>query len=131
VEVDEWGYFLSPELWGEEMAHGLAAHCGIPKLTERHWQVIRFARAHWEDAGTKPTVRLLGKTSGASVRELYQLFPNSPALTVAHIAGIPKMYLCHNPGPRRPVPAVPRRGRAPRTGPVPAELVAGATRGDR
>ncbi|MGA7988414.1 MAG: hypothetical protein WCB51_08455 [Candidatus Dormiibacterota bacterium] len=38
-----------------------------------------------------PTVRLLGKASGVSVRELYRLFPRSPSYAAARIAGIPKL----------------------------------------
>ena len=44
--------------------------------------------------GTGPTVRVLGKTSGVSIKELYQLFPKGPAKTAAKIAGIPKPRGC-------------------------------------
>ena len=40
------------------------------------------------------TVRLLGKSSGVSVKELYALFPKAPAKTAARIAGIPKPRGC-------------------------------------
>jgi tRNA 2-thiouridine synthesizing protein E len=40
------------------------------------------------------TVRVLGKTSGVSIKELYQLFPKGPAKTAAKIAGIPKPRGC-------------------------------------
>ena len=39
-------------------------------------------------------VRALGKTSGVSVKELYQLFPKGPAKVAARIAGIPKPRGC-------------------------------------
>ena len=38
-------------------------------------------RAEYQAKGTGPTVRVLGKTSGVSVKELYQLFPKGPAKT--------------------------------------------------
>ena len=47
-----------------------------------------------ELTGTGPTVRVLGKTSGVTVRELYQLFPKGPAKVAAKIAGIPKPRGC-------------------------------------
>ena len=67
---------------------------GIDELTDRHWQVIRFMRQEYVDKGTGPTVRVLGKTSGVSVKELYQLFPKGPAKIAARIAGIPKPRGC-------------------------------------
>ncbi len=51
-------------------------------------------RHEYEAKGTGPTVRALGKTSGVSVRELYQLFPKGPAKVAAKIAGIPKPRGC-------------------------------------
>jgi dissimilatory sulfite reductase related protein len=94
VELDEEGFFADPEQWTEAMAPQLAAEAGIDELTERHWQVLRFMREEYFAKGTGPTVRVLGKTSGVSVKELYQLFPKGPAKTAAKIAGIPKPRGC-------------------------------------
>ena len=44
--------------------------------------------------GDPSTVRVLGKTSGVSVKELYELFPKGPAKMAARIAGIPKPKGC-------------------------------------
>jgi hypothetical protein len=49
--------------------------------------VIRFTRNHFLEHGMDPTVRLLGKASGVSIRELYRLFPRSPSYVAARIAG--------------------------------------------
>ena len=76
------------------MARRSPAAEGIAELTERHWQVIKFMRHEYEAKGTGPTVRVLGKTSGVSVKELYQLFPKGPAKIAAKIAGIPKPRGC-------------------------------------
>ena len=48
----------------------------------------------YAEKGTGPTVRVLGKTSGVTVKELYQLFPKGPAKIAAKIAGIPKPRGC-------------------------------------
>jgi tRNA 2-thiouridine synthesizing protein E len=94
VAVNDEGFFTDPAQWREEMAPVIAHQEGIPELTQRHWQVIKFMRHEYETNGTGPTVRVLGKTSGVSVRELYQLFPAGPAKTAAKIAGIPKPRGC-------------------------------------
>ncbi|GGL16614.1 TusE/DsrC/DsvC family sulfur relay protein [Streptomyces flaveus] len=94
VTVDEEGFFTDPGRWTEPMADQIAREQGIETLTDRHWQVIKFMRAEYTVKGTGPTVRVLGKASGVSVKELYQLFPKGPAKTAAKIAGIPKPRGC-------------------------------------
>jgi tRNA 2-thiouridine synthesizing protein E len=94
VELNDEGFFVHPEQWTEAMAPELASREGIDDLTDGHWQVIRFMRAQYLATGTGPTVRVLGKTSGVSIKELYQLFPKGPAKTAAKIAGIPKPRGC-------------------------------------
>jgi tRNA 2-thiouridine synthesizing protein E len=94
VELNEEGFFVHPEQWTEAMAPELARLEGLEELTERHWQVIRFMRAQYLANGTGPTVRVLSKTSGVSVKELYQLFPKGPAKIAAKVAGIPKPRGC-------------------------------------
>ena len=94
VEVNDEGFFVDAEQWTEEMAPVIAMDYEIDDLTDRHWQVIKFMRQEYFEKGTGPTVRVLGKTSGVSVKELYQLFPTGPAKTAARIAGIPKPRGC-------------------------------------
>jgi len=94
VTVNDEGFFTDPAQWREEMAPLIARQEGIAGLTERHWQVIKFMRHAYEEKGTGPTVRVLGKTSGVPVKELYQLFPHGPAKEAAKIAGIPKPRGC-------------------------------------
>jgi TusE/DsrC/DsvC family sulfur relay protein len=94
VAVNDEGFFEQPDEWTEAMAAELARAEGIGELTDKHWQVIHFMRTEYFEKGTGPTVRVLGKTSGVSVKELYQLFPKGPAKTAAKIAGIPKPRGC-------------------------------------
>jgi dissimilatory sulfite reductase related protein len=94
VELNDEGFFVQPEQWTEEMVPDLARREGIDPLTERHWEVVRFVRAEYLEKGTGPTVRILGKTSGVPVKELYQLFPKGPAKVAARVAGIPKPRGC-------------------------------------
>ena len=94
VDVNDEGFFTNPDQWTEAMAPELARAEGIDPLTDRHWTVIRFMRKEFAEKGTGPTVRVLGKTSGVTVKELYQLFPKGPAKIAARIAGIPKPRGC-------------------------------------
>jgi dissimilatory sulfite reductase related protein len=94
VDRNEEGFFTDPDQWTEAMAAELAAAEGIDALSEDHWRVIEFMRTEYAEKGTGPTVRLLGKTSGVSVKELYRLFPKGPAKVAAKIAGIPKPRGC-------------------------------------
>jgi TusE/DsrC/DsvC family sulfur relay protein len=94
VDRNDEGFFTDPDQWTEAMAPELAKAEGIDELTEGHWRVINFMRTEYFDKGTGPTVRMLGKTSGVSVKELYQLFPRGPAKIAAKIAGIPKPRGC-------------------------------------
>ena len=94
VDLNDEGFFVDPDQWTVDMVPELASREGIEELTDGHWQVIRFMRSEFLAKGTGPTVRVLGKTSGVSVKELYQLFPKGPAKIAAKIAGIPKPRGC-------------------------------------
>jgi len=94
VVLNDEGFLEQPDQWNEAIAVELAKGEGIDPLTPQHWQVVHFMRTEYFEKGTGPTVRALGKTSGVSVKELYQLFPKGPAKVAAKIAGIPKPRGC-------------------------------------
>ena len=94
VTVNDEGFFTDSDQWREDMAPEIAHAVGIDTLTEQHWQVLKFMRHEYAEKGTGPTVRALGRTSGISIKQLYQLFPKGPAKLAAKIAGIPKPRGC-------------------------------------
>ena len=94
VDVDAEGFLTDPEQWNERIAEEIATGDGIPMLTESHWLVVRFMRERYLATGTAPSIRSLGKESGVSIKELYQLFPKGPAKLAAKIGGIPKPKGC-------------------------------------
>jgi len=94
VDVDAEGFLTNPQEWNETLAQEIAREAGIPELTDRHWLVIRFMRDRYLTTGTAPSIRALGKESGVSVKELYELFPKGPAKLAAKIGGIPKPEGC-------------------------------------
>ena len=94
VDLNDEGFLTDPDQWNEAVAAEIAKGEGIDELTDQHWTVVRFMRDEYFEKGTGPTVRVLGKTSGVTVKELYQLFPKGPAKVAAKIAGIPKPRGC-------------------------------------
>jgi len=94
IDVNEEGFMTDPGQWSPDVAVELARREGIETLTDRHWEVIHFMRREFEEKGSGPSVRLLAKTSGVSIKELYTLFPKGPAKLAAKIAGIPKPRGC-------------------------------------
>jgi|SRR6187551_3637344 len=94
VDVDVEGFLTNPEQWNEQIAQAIATENGVPKLSARHWLVVRFMRERYLASGTAPSIRSLGKESGVPVKELYQLFPKGPAKLAAKIGGIPKPKGC-------------------------------------
>lgn len=94
VTVNDEGFFTDPGQWREDMAAQIAREAGIDTMTDLHWQVINHMRHEYAEKGTGPTVRALGKTSGVTIKQLYQLFPKGPAKLAAKIAGIPKPRGC-------------------------------------
>jgi tRNA 2-thiouridine synthesizing protein E len=94
VDVDADGFMTDPEQWSEEIAEAIAGESGVPELTARHWQVVRFMRSSYLHDGQAPSIRTLGKASGVPIKELYQLFPKGPAKLAAKIGGIPKPHGC-------------------------------------
>jgi tRNA 2-thiouridine synthesizing protein E len=94
VERDPEGFLVDPTQWTREIAEELARESGIAELTPQHWQVVEFMRERYLTAGTAPSIRSLGKESGVSIKELYQLFPKGPAKLAAKIGGIPKPRGC-------------------------------------
>jgi tRNA 2-thiouridine synthesizing protein E len=94
VDLDAEGFLTDPTQWDERIAAEIAAANGIPELTERHWQVVRFMRDRYLASGMAPSIRSLGKESGVPVKELYELFPKGPAKLAAKIGGIPKPRGC-------------------------------------
>jgi TusE/DsrC/DsvC family sulfur relay protein len=93
-ETDEQGYLKNTADWSEELAKSLAADIGITALTEGHWKVVKFMRERYLKNGDSPSIRTLGKDSGVTTKELYQLFPKGPAKLAAYVAGIPKPRGC-------------------------------------
>lgn len=94
VDLDEEGYLVDPDAWTEDIGRALAAREGL-ELTDRHWAVLRFMRAFYEERRIAPDARyvlkFLAESSGGGDRnELFRLFPYGYPKQAVKIAGMRK-----------------------------------------
>ena len=95
VELNEEGFLVDPGCWDEELALALAKQEeGLESLSDQHWAVIRFIRAHFLEHDAAPMVRQVCKGSGVALKMIYDLFPSGPARGACKLAGLPKPDGC-------------------------------------
>ncbi|MFC2087725.1 TusE/DsrC/DsvC family sulfur relay protein [Bacteroidota bacterium] len=92
VEVNEEGYLINPSDWSKDIAVAIAKEEGI-ELTEKHFTVLDYLR---EKVGTGETLTLrkVGKSGIADIKQLYELFPGGPLKLSTKIAGVSKPESC-------------------------------------
>ena len=93
LEFDDDGFMADANAWTPEIGAAIAAVLEL-ELTERHWEVLNFARSEFTEKGDAPTLRQITKAAGVPTKELYSLFPCGPAKIAAKIAGLPKPTGC-------------------------------------
>jgi tRNA 2-thiouridine synthesizing protein E len=95
VQLNEEGFLVDPGLWNEELAAVLAlSEEGLDRLTDDHWAVLRFIRAHFLETQNAPMVRSMCKSTGVPLKRIYELFPSGPAKGACKLAGLPKPDGC-------------------------------------
>lgn len=100
VEVSEAGWLEDCRAWDEDIARAIAESEGVA-LTDEHWDVIREARAYFDEYGIvaeqRVFMKLMKEKYGAersSQQYLYQLFPHGPLKQGNKIAGLPRPKGC-------------------------------------
>ena len=94
VQVDDEGFLTEYDEWSEELASQLAANIGITKLQDGHWSAITFLREDYAAEGETATLRRVSTVGGIPTKELFTLFPKTPAKKMAYVAGLPKPVGC-------------------------------------
>ena len=61
--TDEEGYLKNIEDWSEAVAEAMALEDDL-KLSEAHWDIIRFLREYYDEYEIAPAVRVLTKAVG-------------------------------------------------------------------
>lgn len=88
--VDVRGFLVDFQEWDEYYAVHRAFDMKIPggKLTERHWQVIRYLRAEYRKNNSVPTVYEACDDNQMDLEELESLFPDGYHRGAVKIAGL-------------------------------------------
>jgi len=93
VHVNDEGFLIDPSEWDEQLATSLAAQIGL-KLTDAHWEAIRFLRKDFAEQGETATLRRISTVGGIPTKTLFTLFPQKPAKKLAYVSGLPKPHGC-------------------------------------
>jgi tRNA 2-thiouridine synthesizing protein E len=95
IDLNDDGFLMNPAEWNEEVAMALAkAEEGLERLTQEHWDVIRYIREYYLDKNLAPMVRKVCKNTGFSLKHIFELFPSGPAKGACKLAGLPKPDGC-------------------------------------
>lgn len=88
--VDVRGFLVEPDQWDEFYAAHRAYDMKIPgtRLTEKHWQIIRFLRDSYMETGEVPTVYAVCDANDMELSELENLFPDGYHRGAVKIAGL-------------------------------------------
>jgi tRNA 2-thiouridine synthesizing protein E len=66
IDVDEEGYLVNLADWNEKVADLFAAQDNL-KMTDSHWEVIKFLREYYDEFQIAPAVRVLTKAVGKKI----------------------------------------------------------------
>jgi tRNA 2-thiouridine synthesizing protein E len=86
------GYLLDMKEWNPDWARAVALKHNIA-LTDKHMEVLEWLRKRQEE-GVALTIRKVGNSGLADIKQFYQLFPGGPLKISSKIAGIPKPASC-------------------------------------
>jgi tRNA 2-thiouridine synthesizing protein E len=88
--VDVRGFLVDPDDWDEYYAVHRAYDMKIPggKLTDKHWQIIRYLREKFVRDQAVPTVHETCEDNQLDLEELEQLFPDGYHRGAVKIAGL-------------------------------------------
>ncbi|RJP70000.1 MAG: TusE/DsrC/DsvC family sulfur relay protein [Candidatus Abyssobacteria bacterium SURF_17] len=113
--LDDDGFLTDYNQWDPSFAEGLAASLEIPRLSEKHWEIIHFIRDSYERSGRCPSVYQTCRSKNLTIKVLKRLFPTGylrGACKLAGItyregyhgfsAGLPPVVALTDPGERHP-----------------------------
>jgi len=87
-EIDLHGFLINPSQWDEKFAVARAHEMKMPKLTDRHWEMIRSLRSNFEKNNVVPNVYEACESNNMDIEELERLFPDGYHRGAVKIAGL-------------------------------------------
>jgi tRNA 2-thiouridine synthesizing protein E len=87
-EINVRGFLINPSQWDKKFALFRAWEMKMPKLTDKHWQIIHFVRKEFEEKNIVPTVYETCEAANIDLEELQRLFPDGYHRGVVKIAGL-------------------------------------------
>jgi len=87
-ETNVRGFLVNPFQWDARFALYKAWEMKMPKLTDKHWQIIRFLRKNFEEKNLVPTIYETCEANAIDVEELQKLFPDGYHRGAVKIAGL-------------------------------------------
>lgn len=93
VPLDNEGFLANRDDWSEDVARELAQADDF-EMTDQVLDLIRKARAMYDNDGVVPPIRIFAKKQGISTKELYNLFKKGPMKLICKWGGLPKPTGC-------------------------------------
>ncbi len=87
-EVNIRGFLINPQAWDKVYAIYKAHEMKMPKLTDKHWQVINFLRQSFEKNNLVPTIYETCEACDIDLEKLQKLFPDGYHRGAVKIAGL-------------------------------------------
>jgi TusE/DsrC/DsvC family sulfur relay protein len=87
-ETDVRGFLVNPSEWDRDFAVHRASELNMPKLTDRHWQVINFLRERFKKDNIVPTVYETCEALDMKLEELEALFPSGYHRGAVKLSGL-------------------------------------------
>jgi len=101
IQLSEAGWLENLDEWSEGVAEQIAKNEQIPELTAEHWDIIKLARAYFQENGIvcepRKFSKLLKNEFGAdrsSQQYIYSLFPQGLIKCANKVAGLPRPKGC-------------------------------------
>jgi len=98
IELDDDGYLVDFDAWGEDVAKTLAEIDNV-ELSDCHWTAINFMREFYGEYEVPPSVQVIIKAVGDQIdrrgctnKSIERLFPRGGCKHACRLAGLPESF---------------------------------------